>query len=340
MFMPRILVFLMFLSFLAPAQELSSPPQNAEEGLARARELLGEGRVADAVRLLESLEHSFPQTPGLERELGIAYFRSGEVVRAVPHLEKAVEQAPEDREAIQLLGLSYHFTGKPQQAIPLLEEVHSWFPSANVDANYYLGVSYIQVRDFDKARGAFGEMYGVGADSAASYLFTARMLLRQGFDTTAEEYAKKAAELDPKLPGAHFLLGEFYLFKSRIEDAIAEFEQEKAVNPSDAAVYYKLADAYSRVQKWDEAQKLLQQSIWLDSTASGPFVLLGKVLLRKGEARLAARALEKSAQMDPNNYVAHHLLGQAYRALGEEEAAARELKTAQQLQSAQNPKPE
>ena len=69
--------------------------------------------------------------------------------------------------------------------------------------------------------------------------------------------AQKAATLDPKLPLVHFLLGELYLYKSRAPEAIAEFEKEIALNPAHAATYYRLADAYSRVQKYDEAESLL-----------------------------------------------------------------------------------
>ena len=81
-------------------------------------------------------------------------------------------------------------------------------------------------------------------------------------------------------------------------------------------LYYKLADAYSRVEKFDEAEKLLQRSIWLDATSTGPYILLGKVLQKKGETELAVRALQRALAMDPNNSIPHHLLGQAYRELG------------------------
>jgi len=40
------------------------------------------------------------------------------------------------------------------------------------------------------------------------------------------------------------------------------------VNPGHAATYYKLADAYSRIQKFDAAERLLQRSIWLDATST------------------------------------------------------------------------
>ena len=133
----------------------------------------------------------------------------------------------------------------------------------------------------------------------------------------------------------HFLLGELYLYKSRIPDAIAEFQKEIALNPAHAPTYYKLADAYSRVQKYDEADRLLQRSIWLDSTSTGPFILRGKVLEKKGEFDLAVLSLQRAATMDPNNPMTHQLLGQAYRNVGKKNDAERELKLAEKLQNSQ-----
>src|SRR2546430_10307290 len=110
------------------------------------------------------------------------------------------------------------------------------------------------------------------------------------FRSVAEEYAKKAVEMDPKLPLAHSLLGELYLYKSRMPEAVEQFQKELELNPGEAAVYYKLADAYSRLQKYEEAERLLQRSIWLDATSTGPYILMGKVLEKKGETALAVRA--------------------------------------------------
>src|SRR5436309_3642201 len=109
--------------------------------------------------------------------------------------------------------------------------------------------------------------------------------------------------------------------------------------PCVAALYYKLADAYTRSQKYDDAEKLLQRSIWLDATSTGPYILMGKVLEKKGESALAVRALERAITMDPNNPMPHHLLGQAYRDLGRTEDAERELKFAEQLQNRGDAKP-
>lgn len=274
-----------------------------------------------------------PAAKGLALELGTAYYKKSDFPQAIAYLKKATAEDPSNEEAIQLLGMSYYAGGHPVDAIPLLEKVQGWFARSNVDASYILGICYIQTRNYDQARKAFAKMFDVPPDSAASHLFTARMLLRQEFDPVVEEYAQKAVALDPKLPLVHFLLGELYLYKSRVPEAIAEFQKELAINPGHAESYYKLADAYSRVQKFDDAQRQLQRSIWLDATSTGPYILMGKVLEKKGEYDLAVLALKHAAAMEPNNPTTHHLLGQAYRDMGKKDEADSELKRAEELRT-------
>ena len=323
----------------ASTQNMPSPQSAPVSDFAHARALMQQGKIDDALAELESLATTNPQMKGLDLEIGTAYYKKSDYPAAIEHLNKAIAAEPNNSEAQQLLGLSYYLGGHPAQAIPLLEKVQTWFPRANVDASYILGICYIQTKDYPQARKAFAWMFDVPADSAASYLFTARMLLRQEFDPIAEEYAQRAVALDPKLPLAHFLLGELYLYKSRASEAIVEFQKELALNPAHAATYYKLADAYSRIQKFDDAERLLQRSIWLDATSTGPYILMGKVLEKKGEFELAVRSLQRAATMDPNNPTTHHLLGQAYRDLGKKDEAESELKLAEQLQSKQDAHP-
>lgn len=338
-----VLILPLGLCSLVSAQSTVPPPasgtetaphaESADSPFAPARLLLQQGRYDEALAQLQALAAQEPNLKGISHELGAAYYTKGDFIKAIESLKQAVQEDAQDNEAIQLLGLSYYLAGRPGDAIPYLAKVQTWYPRANVDAAYMLGLCYLQTHDYNQARKAFAAMYDVPPDSAASYLFTGRMLFRQQFDPVAEEYGKKAVSLDPKLPLSHFLLGELYLFKSRIPESITEFRQELAINPGHAPTYYKLADAYSRVQKFDDAERLLQRSIWLDATSTGPFILMGKVLARKGETELAVRALQRALSMDPNNPMTHHLLGQAYRDLGRKDEAEHELKAAEQLQN-------
>jgi tetratricopeptide (TPR) repeat protein len=326
-------LFILQLSAKAQSAPNEGPPYD------QVHRLTERGKFDDAVAALNEISKSDPTAKNLSHEFGVTYYRKGDYRNAVAALQRALAENPDDAEATQLAGLSLYLSNKPAEAIPYLVKVQSWYPSASVDASYILGVAYIQTKDYASARRAFAKMFQVAPDSAAAYLFTARLLLRLDFAPVAEEYGKKAIELDAKLPLAHQVLGELYLYENKLAEATAQFEQEIAINPGNPAAYYKLADVYSRGQKFDEAEKLLQRSIWLDATSSGPYILLGKVLEKKGESELAARALQRALTMDPNNSVTHHLLGQSYRALGRMADAERELKLAESLQSAKDPKP-
>jgi tetratricopeptide (TPR) repeat protein len=333
-----LILFLLFhLSASAQSSAGASPSSPSYDQIHR---LTDQGKFDEALSALGEISKSSPSEKNLSHEFGVIYYRKGDYPNAIASLQRAIAEDPNDTEATQLTGLSLYLAGKSAEAIPYLEKVQSWYPSASVDASYILGAAYIQTKNYPSARAAFAKMFQVPPDSAAAYLFTARLLLRLDFGPVAEEYGKKAIELDPKLPLAHQLLGELYLYQSRIPEAIAQLQQELVINPGNSAVYYKLADADSRVQKFDEAEKLLQRSIWLDATSTGPYILLGKVLQKKGETQLAIRALQRAISMDPNNDIPHHLLGLAYRDAGRAEDAQRELKLAEQLHSAspkQNP---
>lgn len=336
-----IVKFQLFLSLLLLLQGSPAVPaaQDKSADLTRARNLLEQGKTDEGMALLKEISLREPKMKGLAREMGVAFYKKSQFAQAVPYLQQALDEDANDKEAVQLLGLSYYFTGKPASAIPLLQRSQSWYRVANVDAMYVLGLCNLSIENYDAAREAFAKMFDTPKDSAAAYLFTARMLIRQGINNVGAEYAQKAVTLDPKLPQAHYLLGELYLAESKVPEAIAELQKEMEVNPGYAGVYYKLADADLRAEKWEDAERLLQRSIWLDPDSTGPYILLGKVLEKKGEFELAVRTLQHALSMDPNNPLPHYLLGQAFHQLGRNDDADREFKVSEQLRQKQNPTP-
>src|SRR5215831_8403073 len=72
---------------------------------------------------------------------------------------------------------------------------------------------------------------------------------------------------------------------------------------------------------------------------NGPYILLGKVLEKKGDFELAVRTLQHVLAMDPNNPLPHYLLGQAFHQLGRKDDADREFKLSEQLRQGRNAKP-
>ena len=289
------------------------------------------GRSNDAIAALEKLAAANPAQKGIEHDLGLAYYRTGKLVSARQAFERAVAADPEDRESVQLEGLTLYRLGQPAAAIPFLERVRTWSPNANADASHVLGLCYLNSGKLDEARGAFAAEYALPPDSGAAYLILARMLTTSNLPDQGAQAAQQALAVTPGLPLAHLLIGEVALYKSDVARAVTQFEAERALNPSYAPVYERLADAYLKTGKYDQAQEALLQSLALDTSSTGPFLLMGKVLLRKNDPANAAMYLQHAEKMDPSNFITHTLLGQAYRSLGKEPEAKLELDTAAKI---------
>jgi tetratricopeptide (TPR) repeat protein len=318
----------------AQGQQAEQGPakQGPQEILTTAHDRLEHGRTQEAIAMLEKLAGA-PEgsVKGVQHALGIAYYRSGKLIPAEQAFARAMEEDPGDIESVQMRGLALYRLGRPAAAIPYLERIKQWTPNANADANYVLGLCYLNSQRFDDARVAFANQFGVGPATGPAYLLLAKMLMTANLPEAAADAAKKALDLSPKLPMAHFMLGEFYLFKSDTERAQREFEQEREINPANSAIYDRLGDVYIRSGKYQEAQESLAKAISLDTSSTGPFIQMGKVLLRRNDPQTSLLYLQHAEKMDPGNYITHTLLSQAYRSLGREEDAKKEIDAASKI---------
>jgi predicted Zn-dependent protease len=314
-----------------PAQnEAAAKPPS----LADVRSLMAQGRLDDARRELDVLAGEQPEQAGVERLRGILDYENNRITDAEAAFARAISQDPSDLEAMQMRGVALYRLGRPADAIPLLEKAHAAEPVANADPNYVLGLCYISTERYEDARRAFAEQYGFAPDSAAAWLVTARLLFRQEQTAPAETDARQAIKLDSRIPQAHRLLGEIALAKGDLPDAIAELEQERAIDPLDGETYDRLGDAYLRGGQTARAQQALDRAVLLEPNATGPYILLGQALLDEKDPLTAAMYLERAVKMDPSNSMALMLLGRAFAAAGRKADAQREFDALEKLQEA------
>jgi tetratricopeptide (TPR) repeat protein len=320
------------------AQTVRPPEANTQAGaslITQARGLLEEGKIDAAVKVLLAVQAG----PGDEQTnylLGLAFYRKSDYARAIQYLSSAVPPAhgegKEYRQGVQMLGLSHYMLGHASEAIPYLEQLNRWTPEG-LEIAYALGVSYVRIREAEKARAAFARMFKVPPGSASAYLINAQMMMRQQMEESAEKELQKALELDPRLPQANFLLGELATYHAQVDRGVELLQKEIAVNPAFGMAYYMLGEAYTRQLKWDEAIPPLQKSIWLNPYFSGPYIVLGKVYLKKSDLPNAETMLRRALQMDPNNYSGHHLLAQVLQQADRADEARKEFQLAEQLRA-------
>jgi len=265
---------------------------------------------------------------GAAHQSAVSVYKQHRFTEAVARFEQLLETekpgTAEYRESVLLLGQSLYLQSKYEASIPWLEKALNG-NSPTPEAAYMLGNACILTRQQEKAVKAFAQLLHVGADSAAAHLTTARMMMHRELPDDAARQAKAALALEPKIPEAHFLLGEVAIFHGDIEGGVAELKAEIAINPNYAMAYYRLGDAYGRTEDWDAAMAPLELSVWLNPNYSGPYILLGKGYLKRKELANAEGVLRHALRLDPQNLSAHYMLGQTLEQEGKSEEAAREL---------------
>ncbi|HVQ30673.1 MAG TPA: tetratricopeptide repeat protein [Vicinamibacteria bacterium] len=301
--------------------------------LAEARVLINQGKPREALTKLEPLDPGEPRVSYLQ---GVAYYHADDHVKAIDKLKGVVDRLTEDKvehqEAIQVLGLSLYLAGRLPESVPYLEQTRAW-AADNPQLAYILGNAYLLTQKPELGRASFARLFGVPAESAAAHLLAAQMMVRLELEEPAYAELQKAIEMDPRIPQAHYLLGQAAIFRGQLDLARTLLLKELELSPGHAMALYRLGDAYTREARWDEAIVALQKSIWLSPYFSGPYILLGKAYMKKGQAATAEGMLRRAVEYDPNNKAAHYLLGQLLLQAGRTEEAQRELAVAEKLQA-------
>ena len=188
-----------------PANSKAAPMPQASQSVdtgsefAAARRLEQQGKYDEAIAQLQTLAAKTPKPAGVTRELGTAYYSKGEYLKAAEYLKQATDTDPNDKEAVQLLGLSYYLAGRPAEAIPYLEKVQTWYPRANIDAAYILGISYIQAKDYPNARKAFAKCSTCLPIRAPAICLRRACCFARSSLRSPKSTRRKRSLLDPKL---------------------------------------------------------------------------------------------------------------------------------------------
>jgi tetratricopeptide (TPR) repeat protein len=273
---------------------------------------------------------------GATHQAALAAYKQHKFAEAVAQFTEALKTedpgSVEYGESVLLLGQSLYLENKYAESIPWLEKATA-AKGTTPEAAYMLGNAFLLTQQNEKAVKAFAQLFQVGADSAAARVTTAQMLMHQDLATDAALQAKKALEIDPKIPGAYFILGEVAISQADIEGAVADLKKEIAINPTFARAHYRLGDAYTREERWEDAQGPLERAVWLDPNYSGPYILLGKAYLKQKQLANAEGVLRHALQLDPQNPTAHDILGQALMQDGKVEDGKKELAKWQELKN-------
>src|SRR5262249_27341272 len=123
-----------------PISAQQHPPQALEQARLGVS-LAQNGRDTEAIRAYQRAIAIDPTLPGIDLNLGLAYFKSGKFREALPSFEKENANAPSDRVTI-LLGMSQFGLGQYREAAARLKPLVEAQPD-NTELSYLLAKCYL-----------------------------------------------------------------------------------------------------------------------------------------------------------------------------------------------------
>jgi len=120
----------------------------------------------------------------------------------------------------------------------------------------------------------------------------------------AQTALEKAVQLDPKAAGAFIELGATLNQLKDYPGAVSALTKGLDLNADVAAGDYELAKAYMAQQQWQNAEPHLRKVIAAQPEMAGAHVMLGNVLLKKGDGPGALNEFQTYLKLDPNGPMA------------------------------------
>jgi tetratricopeptide (TPR) repeat protein len=304
------------------------------------------GQRDKAASLFEEALRLAPQDPQARLELAQLRFKQENLAAARELAEAVLTSLPDNPQAHSLLGQILFAQGDFKGARAHLEAAVVGAPG--FDLAYLLGITYIKLNDFDRARLVFDDMVTSFGDTAQIHMMFGRAYKQGGWEAldNAVKELKIAITRDGRVPHAHLLLALAYIDRdgeSAFPQAKAELQTELKISPEDSRSHYLLGYVELKQHDAKAAETDLVRASQLDPKNPDPLIYLGEIYSdadRDAEAETALRkALSLSGNSSATDYLigrAHYILGRVLLKTGKKEEGARELAASQVIRDKMN----
>ena len=282
-----------------------------------------------AVDLLEKGLRIDPKMPSAEALLGMSLYEMNRYAEARPHLETALRQKPADRNAELILAKDLSNLNEFDEAARHLRQLADRQPD-NQEIWFLLSKIYMKLSEQ-----ALSKMNAIDPNSHLVHEMSGEVMeSMKNFDGALVEY-KKAVQLAPKEPGAHYRLGNIYYLLAEWDSAIAQFQAELANDPSNCKAQALIGNVLLE-QKREPEQALsnIDKALALCPNLSEAHEDRGRALIDLNRNEDALRDLQIAERATPDDSTIHFFLAQAYKALGRVQDSRNEMQIFGKLEEA------
>jgi tetratricopeptide (TPR) repeat protein len=346
----------------------SQPSSKAliREHLRKATEYLKANDADCAQQEFEAVLALDPKNADAHAGLGAIAFVGRDYRLASRELSKALAADPSLTRSQALLGISQRRLSDPA-ARASLEKSFAKLTEKNLRIQVGLELAYLYERqgELDATASVLRTLVAIDPDNA-NILFAAQRIYTELADNTLSKLAilaphsalmeqtiaehlinngdlegaiahyRKALEIDPRVRGVNFELGEAILQAAPLDPATQEAaEKEFSAAMQKEGDSAKLEDQLGKIAfvqpDMDKAHEHFQRAFVLNPQDSEAQLGLGKVLVAMSKPTEALRYLRMATQSDPLNGEAHYRLAIACKRLDLQDEAEKELRLFQEI---------
>ena len=273
--------------------------------------------------------------------LAVAYLRMSRRDDALSEARAAVALDPNNARAHQILASLYYSGGGYQAALPELELIFRQAP--DFDSAYLLGLTYLRLKQIDRAKLLFEEMdTSVKSKKADLYILFGQAYEQTDYPDEAERAFTRALEIDPKVLKAHFYKGFVILQhggSQRIGEASKEFENELRLTPTDFHANFFAGVAASTEGDHKKAVAFLERAVAANPKSAEAYLFLGQSQVEINDLANAEKSLRLSLKLseaqpdkDYQNRRTHFMLGRLLARTNRKAESDAELAKAREIQ--------
>jgi len=289
-----------------------------------AENLMNDGQTESALEQYKVIADANPEDAQTYVRIAEIYRRSGKFDVALENLKKAQSMVPDSIDVPYNIARVYQGQGRYDEAIPILQDLLK--KTEKADGNYtqaekgnraifleLLGSVYRDNNNSQLANETFRKMLALGDESA-------ERAYQQIIDTYREarqwqqatDVAKEAVQKLPNDRGLKMVYASQLADMGQIEAGLQQVRALLKGAPEDREVYITLAQMYSRLRRWPEAEEALDKAEQFSSKPEEKhyvYFLRGSMYERQKKYDQAEEMFRKVLGADPDNATALNYLG-------------------------------
>jgi tetratricopeptide (TPR) repeat protein len=246
-----------WLAFLLASAALLAQSEELVRQSQRGKQLMAEGRFADAVPVYQQMVKALPDNPGLLLNLAMAERMAGQTRQAIGHFEAVLKLQPRNLPALVSLGAAHLELDEARAAIDPLQKAVA-METGNRDARVMLAGALFALERFEPAAEQYRALARMTPDDPQVWLSLGR-----SYESLARQAFRELEKLAPKSGYMAALLADTRLQRRQYRSAFFLYRQTLDQLPGLARIHASIAEVYRRTDHadWAAAEERKEKSL-------------------------------------------------------------------------------